>query len=52
MTDEVKKCLHYFGANTKKNCDIYKEWDIDKYILMRLALIRTLAENIEKYTED
>ena len=52
MTDEVKKCLYYFALNTKRKCDTYKEWDIDQNVLMRLALIRTLAENIEKYTED
>lgn len=51
MTEETKKCIYSFAINTVKNCDIYKDWELDKFILMRLALIRTLAENIAKFTE-
>lgn len=51
MSPETKKELKRLMANIKYDVDAIKTWDPDQFTIMRLSLLYSIADQIEKHVE-
>lgn len=51
MSPETQKELKRFMDKIKYDADAIKTWDIDQFTIMRLSLLYSIADQIEKHLE-